>query len=56
MTAKTPAQRQQAMRFRRSVEGLAEVRGIYLPPTLHPELKRTAKRLINEALLRDKGK
>lgn len=45
MTAKTTAQRQEALRARRAAEGLTEVRGIYLPPALHPELKRLAEKL-----------
>ncbi len=43
--AKTTAQRQEDLRARRAIEGMTEVRGIYLPPTLHPELKKMAAKL-----------
>jgi hypothetical protein len=46
MTAKTVAQRQEALRARRALEGLAEVRGIYWPTDLHPQLKESAMRLL----------
>lgn len=45
MTAKTTAQRQEALRARRAAAGLTEVRGIYLLPALHPELKKLAIKL-----------
>jgi hypothetical protein len=45
MTAKTTAQRQEALRARRAIEGLTEVRGIYLPPELHAELKKIAAKM-----------
>lgn len=46
MTAQTPAQRQEALRAKREMLGLTEVRNIYLPPALHPELKAIAKRML----------
>lgn len=45
MTAQTPAERQEALRARRAMLGMTEVRGIYLPPELHAELKAYAKKL-----------
>lgn len=46
MTAKTTAERQQALRARRDAEGLQEVRGIYLPRALHAKLKALARKLV----------
>lgn len=48
MTAKTNAQYQQAFRDRAKAQKLKEVRGLYLPPSLHPELKATAKRMLSK--------
>ena len=48
MTARTTAQRQAALRERRAAEGLAEVRGIYLPPQLHPAIKAAARKLLKK--------
>ena len=48
MTAQTPAQRQEGLRARREMLGLTEVRNIYLPPALHPELKAIAKRMLSK--------
>lgn len=45
MTAQTTAQRQEALRMRRAMLGLTEVRGIYLHPGDHAELKRLADAL-----------
>lgn len=42
MTAQSTKERQEALRARNAMLGLTEVRGIYLPPSLHPELKRIA--------------
>ena len=39
---KTTTQRQQSLRARRTAEGLAEVRGIYLPLAQHAHIKRLA--------------
>ena len=41
-TPKTTTQRQQSLRARRTAEGLAEVRGIYLPLAQHAHIKRLA--------------
>lgn len=46
MTAQTTKERQEALRAKRAMLGMAEVRGIYLPPDLHPELKQAARRLL----------
>ena len=46
MTAQTVAQRQETLRAKREMLGMTEVRGIYLPPALHAELKRLAKILL----------
>lgn len=46
MTAKTNAQYQQDFRDRAKERELKEVRGLYLPPALHPELKAAAKRML----------
>lgn len=45
MTAKTTAERQETLRAKRAIEGMAEVRGIYLPLELHPKLKELAAKL-----------
>ena len=45
MTAKPVSERVAAFRARRSSEGLTEVRGIFLPPDLHPKLKELAAKL-----------
>lgn len=47
MNAQTSAQRQEALRAKREMLGLTEVRGIYLPPELHAKLKEIAKNLID---------
>ncbi len=47
MTAQTTAQRQEALRAKREMLGLTEVRGIYLPPALHAKLKELAQKLAN---------
>ena len=46
MTAQTAAQRRAALVRRRKEAGLTEVRGIFLPPALHPTLKATARRML----------
>lgn len=48
MTAKTTAQRQDARRIRLAEQELFEVRNIYLPKALHPELKAIAKRMLSK--------
>jgi len=50
MTTRTPAQikaaiRQDDVRVRRLMLGLSEVRGIYLEPSLHAEVKAFAAKL-----------
>lgn len=42
VTAQTNQERQEALRARRAMLGLTEVRGIYLHPEDHAELKRLA--------------
>lgn len=46
MPAKTTAERQESLRARRAMLGTAEVRGIYLPPEMHPALKEYARKLV----------
>lgn len=48
-TAQTPAQRQEAMRARRAMLGMTEVRGIYAPPELHAAIKEFARKLSRRA-------
>ena len=50
MTAQTAAQRRAALVRRRKEAGLTEVRGIFLPPALHPVLKDKAARLLTAFL------
>lgn len=45
MTAKSTAQRQQALRQRRLEQGMTEVRGIYAKPEHHALIKAYAKKL-----------
>jgi len=45
MTAKKNAEYQSDLRARRLMLGLTEVRGIYLPPSLHAEVKAFAAKL-----------
>lgn len=49
MTAQTTKERQEALRARRLMLGMTEVRGVYLPPELHAELKAYAKKLAKKA-------
>ena len=44
MTAKTVAERQQALRAKRAAAGLTEVRGIWAPPADHAAIKASVKR------------
>jgi hypothetical protein len=55
MTAQTTKERQEALRARRAMLGYTEVRGAYLPPELHAELKSLA-RLWAERLERARAK
>jgi hypothetical protein len=49
------AERQEALRARRALLGVTEVRGIYLPPALHASLKEHAAKLLDtHALKREK--
>jgi hypothetical protein len=41
----TTKERQEALRARRLMLGMTEVRGVYLPPALHAELKAHARKL-----------
>lgn len=52
MAAQTNQERQEALRARRSMLGMTEVRGIYLHPDDHARLKRFAKRLQAQHLKR----
>jgi|GEM_PF-4591053 len=42
-------EKQEAYRQRRAEQGLQEVRGIFLPPELHAELKALAAKLLKKA-------
>lgn len=53
--AQTSKERQEALRARRAMLGYTEVRGVYLPPELHAELKSLA-RLWAERLERARAK
>lgn len=44
----TSKEKQESFRARNAMLGLTEVRNIYLPPALHPELKATAKRMLSK--------
>lgn len=39
-------EKQEAFRARQAMLGRTEVRGVFLPPTLHAELKAEAKKLL----------
>lgn len=52
MTAQTTKERQEALRARRAMLGMTEVRGVYLHPDDHARLKRYAKRLQAQHLRR----
>jgi len=49
MTAKDTKERQQDFRARQRLLGLAEVRGIYLPPELHAKLKEIAHEMLDRS-------
>lgn len=49
----TTAQRQADHRARRAMLGLTEVRGIYLPPEKHAELRRAAEKIKNRTVTND---
>lgn len=42
-------EKQAAYRQRQAEQGLQEVRGIYLPPAMHAELKKIARKLLEQA-------
>lgn len=42
-------ERQEALRARRLMLGMTEVRGIYLPPELHAEMKAYARKLAKKS-------
>lgn len=52
MSAQTTSERQEALRSRRAMMGMTEVRGVYLHPDDHARLKRFAKRLQDHHLKR----
>lgn len=52
MAAQSTKERQEALRARRAMLGMSEVRGIYLPADDHAKLKRYAKRLQAQHLKR----
>lgn len=43
-------EKQEAFRARNAMLGLTEVRGVFLPPELHAELKRIARELLAKSL------
>jgi hypothetical protein len=49
MTAKTTTERVAALRARRLLEGLQEVRGIFLPLAQHAKLKEMARKMKKES-------
>jgi hypothetical protein len=46
--AQTSKEKQEAFRARQAMLGLKEVRGIYLPESLHPVLKEQAQKLLEQ--------
>lgn len=46
MAAQSTRERQEALRAKRAMLGMTEVRGIYLPPELHAAIKAEARRLL----------
>lgn len=46
--AMTSAQRQRNLRAKRAKQGMAEVRGIYLPPELHADIKALARAMVEK--------
>lgn len=52
MTAQTTQERQEALRARRAMLGQTEVRGIYLHPDDHAQVKRYATRLRDQQMRR----
>lgn len=52
--AQSSKEKQEAFRARQAMLGLKEVRGIYLPESLHPKLKELAQKLLAESQQPDK--
>ncbi len=48
MIAKTNTERSKALRERRRIAGLKEVRNIWSPPNLHAELRSEAAKIIGK--------
>jgi hypothetical protein len=46
--AQTSKEKQEAFRARQAMLGLKEVRGIYLPESLHPALKEYAQQMLEK--------
>lgn len=46
--AQTNKERQEALRARRAMLGLTEVRGLYLPPDLHADIKSLARAMVDK--------
>lgn len=44
----TSKEKQEAFRARQAMLGLREVRGVFLPPELHPALKEYAAKLLEQ--------
>lgn len=44
----TSKEKQEAFRARNAMLGLTEVRGVFLPPSLHADLKEQAKKLLTK--------
>lgn len=51
--AQSSKEKQQDFRARMTLLGMTEVRGVYLPPELHSELKEHARRLLERHALRE---
>lgn len=49
MPPQSTKERQEALRARRLLLGMTEVRGIYLPLELHAELKAEARRILKRS-------
>jgi hypothetical protein len=48
VSAQSTRERQEALRARRAMLGYTEVRGIYMPPELHADLKALARDLTDK--------
>ena len=47
-------ERQEALRAKRAMLGMTEVRGIYLPPEMHAALKAEARKMARQAATKKK--